>query len=137
MAATARKSRREALLAELLGDLGPLLDRTEALRASLPAADDAAAVRLLKSVETPHLSVKTEYTHMLRELRKLTRKARRAQSLNRQSGKIVNAMIFTAARIAGVLGKTARRWFRPLLLAGAILGATRRGMSSPKQEKTN
>jgi hypothetical protein len=37
---------REALIAELLGDVGALLERTEALQGALPAAADQAAVKV-------------------------------------------------------------------------------------------
>lgn len=148
--ATPPKAKREALLAELLGDLGPLLDQAEALRESLPAATDKANERLLKSAAILHLSVQTEYTRSRLELRKLTRKTRRAQSINRQLARQLDALIFSTAILSGVLGKASRRlrdrvqaivdmvrlWLRPFMLAGAIMGAARRGKSRPEEERS-
>lgn len=42
---------REALIAELLGDVGALLDRTEALQAAMPAVADASATQVFLAGE--------------------------------------------------------------------------------------
>lgn len=49
---------REALMAELLGDVGALLDRTEALQAALPAVADAAATRVYLAGEDAAKNIK-------------------------------------------------------------------------------
>jgi hypothetical protein len=50
---------REALMAELLGDCGTILDRIEALQAAIPAVADAAATQVFIAGEDAAKNIKS------------------------------------------------------------------------------
>lgn len=59
---------REALIAELLGDVGVLLEKADELRAAFPAAADEAAARVRTASERALQEVATASVHLAREL---------------------------------------------------------------------
>jgi ElaB/YqjD/DUF883 family membrane-anchored ribosome-binding protein len=102
---------REALIAELLGDVGALLDRAEALNASLPAAVDQAAAKVRAAGETAAGSVKgageafvTSLDAQTKEtLKGVQKAAREAQS----AAKVVERSAWRFALLTALIGLAA------------------------------
>jgi hypothetical protein len=99
---------REALIAELLGDVGDLLDRTEALKTSLPAAADAAMQKIKGAGDT--MAANASMTGE----RFLTAFDERAAPLLRG--------IQQAAKEAGTAARVVDRASRRFLLLATLLG---------------
>lgn len=98
---------REALIAELLGDVGDLLDRAEALKIALPAAVDTAVAKVRGAGETAAGSVNAAGDRFLTEFSK------------RASG-TMDGMVIAAKeshKAAQVVDKAATRF---ALIAGAM-----------------
>lgn len=104
---------REALMAELLGDVGALLDRAEALQAAMPAVADAAATQVYLAGEDAAKNIKASADSF-------------AALFAGQRDLIAKPMSEAAASIsqsAGVVEGSARRLATMAMLAGLAGGA--------------
>src|SRR5690606_1463774 len=121
---------REALIAELLGDVGVLLEKTDELRASFPAAADEAAAKVKAACSRAADDVATAATQLSRDLAAQSEKllqgvqqaAREAQAAARVVDRsarrfeiIATAMCIDAVIVGGVLAG--------LALSGYFFGA--------------
>ncbi|HFD2218311.1 TPA: hypothetical protein ACF2KY_004836, partial [Escherichia coli] len=106
---------REALIAELLGDVGVLIDKTDELRASFPAAADEAAAKVKAAGQRATEDVATAATQLTRDLATQTEKllqgvqqaAREAQAAARVVDRSARrfALLATAMGLAaGIVG---------------------------------
>jgi hypothetical protein len=104
----APNTHREALIAELLGDVGALLDRAEALKTSLPAATEAAMRQVKNTGDTAAASA------TMAGERFLTAFDERASSLLRG--------LQQTAKEAGAAARVVNHASRRFLLLAALLG---------------
>ncbi|KND60577.1 hypothetical protein BVER_05655c [Candidatus Burkholderia verschuerenii] len=111
---------REALIAELLGDVGDLLDRAEALKATLPAAVDTAVAKVRGAGETAAGSVNAAGDRFLSEFSKRAAGAMDgmvvAAKESHKAAQVVDKAATRFAIMAGVVGLAAG-------LLGGILAA--------------
>lgn len=104
---------REALMAELLGDVGALLDRTEALQAAMPAVADAAATQVYLAGEDAAKNIKVSadsFAALFADQRALI-----AKSMSEAAASI--------SKSADLVEGNARRMATNALLAGLAGGA--------------
>ena len=104
---------REALMAELLGDVGALLDRTEALQAAMPAVADAAATQVYLAGEDAAKNIKASadsFAALFADQRALI-----AKSMSEAAASI--------SKSADLVEGNARRMATNALLAGLAGGA--------------
>ena len=117
---------REALMAELLGDVGALLDRTEALQAAMPAVADAAATQVYLAGEDAAKNIKESadsFAALFADQRALIAKSmsEAAASINKSADLVegnarrmaTNALLagLAGGAIAGLLGGVAAAAF--------------------------
>lgn len=117
---------REALMAELLGDVGALLDRTEALQAAMPAVADAAATQVYLAGEDAAKNIKVSadsFAALFADQRALIAKSmsEAAASINKSADLVegnarrmaTNALLagLAGGAIAGLLGGVAAAAF--------------------------
>lgn len=106
---------REALMAELLGDVGALLDRAEALQAAMPAVADAAASQVFLAGEDAAKSITAsadEFAALLSRQRELMAKpiSEAAESISKSADVVeggarrLASMAMLAGLAGGVLG---------------------------------
>lgn len=113
---------REALIAELLGDVGALLDKADALRAAFPAAADEAAARVKAASERATQDIAAATVQLGREL---TTEGERLLQGVQKAAKDTQAA-------AKVVDRQARRFaFLALLtgLGGGIVGGVLGGLA--------
>lgn len=104
---------REALIAELLGDVGALMDRTEALQAAMPAVADAAATQVYLAGEDAAKNIKAaadSFAALFADQRALI-----AKSMSEAAASI--------SKSADLVEGNARRMATNALLAGLAGGA--------------
>lgn len=104
---------REALMAELLGDVGALLDRAEALQAAMPAVADAAATQVFLAGEDAAKNIKAaadSFAALFADQRALI-----AKSMSEAAASI--------SKSADLVEGNARRMATNALLAGLAGGA--------------
>ena len=104
---------REALIAELLGDVGALMDRTEALQAAMPAVADAAATQVYLAGEDAAKNIKAaadSFAALFADQRALI-----AKSMSEAAASI--------SKSADLVEVNARRMATNALLAGLAGGA--------------
>ncbi len=116
----APQTTREALMAELLGDVGALLDKADSLQNALPAVADVAASQIYLAGEAASKNIKAEaeqFRAMLaREREALTRPVQEASEQTRLAADVVEGAGRRLAMLALGLGLAAGA------LAGAIAG---------------
>lgn len=104
---------RDALIAELLGDVGALMDRTEALQAAMPAVADAAATQVYLAGEDAAKNIKASadlFAALFADQRALI-----AKSMSEAAASI--------SKSADLVEGNARRMATNALLAGLAGGA--------------
>lgn len=108
---------REALMAELLGDVGDLLDRVDALRASIPAASDAAVEAIRAQGEDIAATLQTAASDLQAErLRERAASKQELQTMTKTIAAAANAVtdgVQRSAIVAALIGAG----------AGALAGA--------------
>lgn len=102
---------REALMAELLGDVGALLDRAEALQAAMPAVADAAATQVFLAGEDAAKNIKAsadQFGALLSSQRELMAKplSEAAASISKSADVVKGGArrLATMAMFAGMAG---------------------------------
>lgn len=104
----APQTTREALIAELLGDIGALLDKSETLQSALPAVADNAATKIHLAGEAATNSIKQEadkFREMLSSERKLiTEPIREAAKQTQHAADVVDAGARRLAFLSTLLG---------------------------------
>lgn len=113
---------REALIAELLGDVGALLDRADAMQQALPGVADVAASQIHQAGKQVADGIDQQSRQHLQQLRELLEAERAA----------LVAPITEAAKItrtaAETLHDSARRVTAKVLLLGMAAGALAGGI---------
>ncbi len=95
---------REALLAELLGDVAGLLERVEALHASLPATAEQSAARMAAAGERVRADLGRQNDGVVQALQKVAREAREAAGVVNGSARRFALLALATGLGAGVLG---------------------------------
>lgn len=104
---------REALIAELLGDVGALLDRTEALQAAMPAVADAAATQVFLAGEDAAKNIKASADSFAALL----------AGQRDQLAKPISEAAASISQSAGIVEGSARRLATMAMLIGLASGA--------------
>ena len=111
---------REALIAELLGDVGALLDRTEELKASFPVAGEAAAGKVRTAGEMAAGGVTAAGERFLsvfdEKARSVLRGVQEAAGEAQAAARVVDRAAWHFALLAGAVGLAAG------VLGGALAG---------------
>ncbi|WP_413168804.1 hypothetical protein [Burkholderia latens] len=99
------------MIAELLGDVGPLLDRVEALQSALPSAVDEAVRKVRAAGETAAGAVEASGDVFLGRFNERASKATQAMQGAatdvQNAAKVVDRSAFRFALMAGLIGLAA------------------------------